>query len=69
MRLDCTTSWQSYWHFIQSSIDKKLQSQVESHYSNLKKIEIAFKLNNGERPKLGTTIDRSSMTPILCIQC
>ena len=35
LHLKCATTWQNYWHIIQSTIDSKLQQEIEMHYNNL----------------------------------
>ena len=37
MHLECASSWKNNWHLIQSSIDNKLQRQMETHYTHLNK--------------------------------
>ena len=35
LHLKCATIWQNYWHIIQSTIDRKLQQEMETRYNNL----------------------------------
>jgi hypothetical protein len=35
IHLECASSWQDSWRIIQTSIDSKLQQQMESYYNNL----------------------------------
>ena len=35
LHLKCANIWQNYWHIIQSTIDRKLQQEKETHYNYL----------------------------------
>jgi hypothetical protein len=37
MHLKCATIWHNYWHILQSTIDNKLQQDMEAYYDNLNK--------------------------------
>jgi hypothetical protein len=37
IHLECAAPWQNTWYLIQTSIDSKLQQQMETHYIHLNK--------------------------------
>ena len=37
IHLECTTLWLTTWQLIQSTIDSKIQQQMEEHYQRLNK--------------------------------
>ena len=35
--MECAALWPSTWQLIQTTIDRKLQQQIETHYNHLNK--------------------------------